>query len=74
MDRLRRRRITSQEPPPGPVDRAAYTRAGLPWFEHDDEAEDLSPAGLLKPARPVGDRLGADLDPWQQPAPGQVVR
>jgi hypothetical protein len=21
----------------------------------------------------VGDWLGADLDPWQQPAPGQVV-
>ncbi|MFD8675658.1 hypothetical protein ACFV1A_21515 [Streptomyces seoulensis] len=68
------RRITGEEPPPSPVDRAAYTRAGLPWFEHyDDEAGDLSPAGPLKPVRPVGDWLGDDLDPWEQPAPGQVV-
>ncbi|MFB7778381.1 hypothetical protein [Streptomyces bauhiniae] len=68
------RRITGEEPPHSPVDRAAYTRAGLPWFEHyDDEADDLSPADPLKPVRPVGDWLGDDLDPWQQPTPGQVV-
>ncbi|MFF9365656.1 hypothetical protein [Streptomyces griseoluteus] len=47
------------------MDRAACTRAALPWFEHDDEADDLSPADPMKPARPVGDWAGADLDPWR---------
>ncbi|MFE0347477.1 hypothetical protein [Streptomyces griseoluteus] len=56
------------------MDRAAYTRAGLPWFEHYDHgADDLSPAGPPKPVRPVGEWLGAGLKPRQQPAPGQVV-
>ncbi|MFD9358074.1 hypothetical protein [Streptomyces sp. NPDC060031] len=67
------RRITGEEPPPSPVDRAAYTKAGLPWFDYYDEsAADLAPAGPLTEVRPVGEWLGDDHAPWTPPAPGQV--
>ncbi|MCW2873202.1 hypothetical protein [Actinacidiphila oryziradicis] len=67
------RQITGEGPPPSPVDRAAYTQAGLPWFDYyDADAEDLPAAGPLADVRPVGDRLGEDQQPWAQPQPGQV--
>ncbi|MFJ7073978.1 hypothetical protein [Streptomyces sp. NPDC098781] len=67
------RRITGEAPPPSPVDRAAYTRAGLPWFDYyDQDAEDLAPTERLGSVKPVGDWLGDDHEPWQAPTPGQV--
>ncbi|MFE3254903.1 hypothetical protein ACFXPS_08890 [Nocardia sp. NPDC059091] len=66
-------RITGEAAPPSPVDRRAYTEAGLPWFDHfDSDATDLAPADPLTAVAPVGDWLGDDHEPWQPPAPGQV--
>ncbi|MFC9502485.1 hypothetical protein [Streptomyces sp. NPDC057002] len=67
------RRITGEAAPPSPVDRAAYTRAGLPWFDYyDQDAEDLAPTDTLRAVKPAGDWLGDDHEPWQEPEPGQV--
>lgn len=55
------------------MDRAAYTRAGLPWFDYyDEDGQDLAPTDTLGTVKPVGDWLGDDLDPWAPPAPQQV--
>ncbi|WP_075736843.1 hypothetical protein [Streptomyces acidiscabies] len=67
-------RITGEAPPPSPVDRAAYTQAGLPWFDYyDEEATDLPPSGTLGGVKPVGDWIGDDLEAWQEPGAGQVT-
>ncbi|MER7110065.1 hypothetical protein [Streptomyces sp. NPDC000229] len=67
------RRITGEAPPPSPVDRAAYTRAGLPWFDYyDEDATVLAPTDALGGVKPVGDWIGDDHEPWHPPAPHQV--
>ncbi|MER7663953.1 hypothetical protein [Streptomyces sp. NPDC096193] len=67
------RRITGEAAPPSPVDRAAYTRAGLPWFDYyDDGADDLAPTDSLGGVEPVGEWLGDDSVPWQAPGAHQV--
>jgi len=67
------RRITGEAPPPSPVNRAEYTKAGLPWYEYyDQDAGDLTPTDTLEGVKPVGDWLGDDHEPWQDPAPQQV--
>ncbi|MET7478462.1 hypothetical protein ABZT17_29425 [Streptomyces sp. NPDC005648] len=67
------RRITGEAPPPSPVNRAEYTRAGLPWYDYyDQDAEDLAPTDALEAVKPVGDWLGDDHEPWQAPSPDQV--
>ncbi|MGV9833940.1 hypothetical protein ACWDUL_07035 [Nocardia niigatensis] len=67
------RRITGEAAPPSPVDRKAYTDAGLPWFDYfDSDATDLAPADALTGVAPVGEWLGDDHEPWLPPAAGQV--
>ncbi|MCX5380768.1 hypothetical protein [Streptomyces sp. NBC_00091] len=68
------RRITGEDAPPSPVDRAAYTQAGLPWYDYYDETgTDLPAPDALGQVKPVGDWLGDDHAPWTAPTPGQVL-
>jgi hypothetical protein len=59
------REISGLEPPPTPIDTAAYTAAGLPWFDLYDEGEStVAPGGTQRIAtiaerdRELGDNAG----------------
>ena len=57
--------ITGEVPPPTPVDRDAYVDAGLPWFDfYDADAHDLAPSEILTKVESVGEKLGAEEDPF----------
>jgi hypothetical protein len=56
-------RITGETPPPTPVDAAAYTAAGFPWFElYDEEESDVAAPGTLTRIKSIREleRRGAD--------------
>ena len=57
--------ITGEVPPPTPVDRDAYVRAGLPWFDYyAADAHDLAASEILARVESVGKKLGAEEDPF----------
>ncbi|MDT5082688.1 MAG: hypothetical protein QOJ80_7325 [Mycobacterium sp.] len=57
--------ITGEVPPPTPVDRDAYVSAGLPWFDYyEADALDLAPSKILANVKSVGEKLGAEDDPF----------
>jgi hypothetical protein len=54
--------LTGEEPPPSPVDAAAYTRAGLPWFAlYDEQKGDVAASARLRGVRSVGDAASIDV-------------
>jgi len=54
--------LTGEAPPPTPVDAAAYTKAGLPWFAlYDEEQGDLAASETLRGVRSVGDATSVDV-------------
>jgi hypothetical protein len=66
--------ITGEVPPPTPVDRDAYVRAGLPWFDfYDADARDLAPSEILARVKSVGKKLGAEEDPFVAVDPDTVI-
>jgi hypothetical protein len=73
------RAVTDEEPPSTPATAAAYTRAGLPWFEYyAPELDALGGGGRLKGVRSVAE-LGEEkgqvpLPENESVAPGNVVR
>ena len=49
--------ITGEVPPPTPIDRDAYVRAGLPWFDfYHADARDLAPSEILTHVESVGQK------------------
>ena len=66
--------ITGEAPPPTPVDREGYVKAGLPWFDYyDADARDLAPSAKLAVVRPVGQVLQDDPEPFAPIHPDSVV-
>jgi hypothetical protein len=66
--------ITGETPPPTPVDREAYVRAGLPWFDYYDADHDDVPASeILSKVKAVGEVLGNHDEPSTPVHHGDVV-
>ena len=66
--------ITGEVPPPTPVDRDAYVRAGLPWFDYyDADATDLAPSHILAKVKTVGEKLGGEEAPFVPVDPKTVI-
>jgi hypothetical protein len=66
--------ITGEVPPPTPVDRDAYVRAGLPWFDlYDADVRDLAPSETLARVKSVGKKLGVEEDPFVPVDPKTVI-
>lgn len=66
--------ITGEVPPATPVDRDAYVRAGLPWFDYyDADAQDLAPSQTLAKVKTVGEKLGGGQNPFLAVDPKTVI-
>jgi hypothetical protein len=51
------RRVTGEDPPPTPIDAAAYTRHHLPWFDlYDEEKQHVAPSEQLAGAATIAER------------------
>lgn len=79
VNSARFREIAGEDPPPTPVDAAAYTRHGLPWFDLYDEAKgDLPGSAILASARTIRERdAERGIDGATEPveiSPGQRKR
>lgn len=67
--------ITGEPPLLSPVDAAAYTAAGLPWFELDDEAEDrVAAAAALARIRSIRELEQRGSERSVDVAPAQIDR
>lgn len=66
--------ITGEAPPETPVDRNAYTEAGLPWFDYyDSDRNDLAPADSLGRVKSVEQVLGGNDKPHPPVPPANIV-
>lgn len=66
--------ITGEVPPATPIDREAYVRAGLPWFDYyDADASDLPASSSLAGVATVGGILGGDDQPFTPVDPTTVI-
>ena len=66
--------ITGEVPPLTPVDRNAYVRRGLPWFDYyDADAQDLAAPETLAKVRTVGQKFGGKENPFAGVDPKTVI-
>ena len=71
------RRITGALPPHNPPTAAAYTNAGLPWFDYEANAPALSGdtvlSGVKSVGEIVGEKTGLEVPNNESVAPHNVV-